>query len=99
MNNDKCIYQKNQNRKSFWPGKLATSAGMYCFVWYQDDHCDCIEGARKIYTNFKIEVECENKMVAGHESYHFEPAIEVCLPKKWRYCRYFNANPEGYLPD
>jgi len=86
MNDDSCIRQEGKN--SFWPGKIGTEAGNYCFVTYKprrDDEneegdCRCIDKARKINTKWKEEVECETKGVAGYVAYHFEKAsIEVSL--------------------
>lgn len=49
MSDDSCIRQSG--RQSFWPGDKGTEGGDYCFVYYKDGDCVCIEGARRIHTN------------------------------------------------
>jgi hypothetical protein len=72
---DDCIDQ--QGRHSLMPGKKATTAGVYCFVYYEEDSCNCIKGARKIHPSWKDDPSCETKEVAGYKSYHFEHAKHV----------------------
>jgi hypothetical protein len=75
MDSNACIDQ--QGRHSLMPGKKATTAGVYCFVYYEEDNCNCIKGARKIHPSWKDDPSCETKEVAGYKSYHFEHAKHV----------------------
>ena len=94
MDTNACINQ--QGRHSFMPGKKATTAAVYCFVFYEEDNCNCIKGARKIHPTWKEEPECESKEVAGYKSYHFEPAQDVSRP--WHEPVDRTLIPEGECP-
>ena len=100
MSDDSCIRQSG--RQSFWPGDKGTEGGDYCFVYYKDGDCVCTEGARRIHTNWKKEVECETKMVEGHTSFHFEKAKDVrLLPIPYLFHLNYNtldADLQGHCP-
>jgi hypothetical protein len=73
MQRAECI--RETGRQSFMPGKKDNKAGNFCFVWYEDGDGDCkrIGGSRLIHMiKEPASIQCENKDVAGHTSYHFE---------------------------
>jgi hypothetical protein len=77
MTNHGCLTQ--YNRKSASLGDDMSEGGIYCMVYYSDDHCDCIEGA---YVWNLIRPVCLSGFpVDNHQSFHFEkiPDWQVCV--------------------
>jgi hypothetical protein len=81
MSAKECI--REDGRQSFVPGTFDQPFGTWCYVYYEENDCDCVAGSRLIHVGGENgSIDCQKEDVGGYRSYHFEqldPNVSVAL--------------------